>query len=208
MGIYSENCGPKKPVSRQREMRCVFCNAPTTLEQGTLIRAEDFRSLLKKGFAIHESDIKMLMDSGLSREQAVEMLRARNAAFQSDWLLCPECALRLASKTWDEESALELLIDNERAVREGEICADSPEYCDVCHQPFAGHRFMIDGQIEGTLQTLVQGQTMYEWGYMCAKCFAARGVGIRWGAGQLYQRTRADQWLLVAGFRPESDDDT
>ncbi len=204
MGIFSAFFGSKKPASTREAVTCDVCNAATTLEQGTRIKAEDFRGLLANGFGIDQTNIKMLTDSGMSRDQAIAMLGAQYATSQSDWLLCRTCATRAKAIPCHDDSALEPLIEKERAEREEQVCTDSPERCDLCHQSLAGHRFMIDGEISRSRQMPIPGaQTMGEWGYMCAKCFAARGVGIKWGTGQLYQRNSAGEWVLVAGFQPE-----
>lgn len=75
-------------------MNCDVCNAETTPEQGVRIEPEKFRRLLAKGFGVDETNIKMLTEAGLSREQAVAMLGRQYAISQSDWLLCAECAAR------------------------------------------------------------------------------------------------------------------
>ena len=73
-------------------MLCDVCSTPTTQEAGSLVSPEQFRLLLAKGWGVHESNIRMLMESGLSREQALAMLTQQHAASQSPWLLCPDCA--------------------------------------------------------------------------------------------------------------------
>jgi hypothetical protein len=71
---------------------CDVCNAATTLEAGVLVPAEHFRLLLSKGWGVHESNVGMLMESGVTRDQAVLTLATNYASLQSPWLLCPECA--------------------------------------------------------------------------------------------------------------------
>jgi hypothetical protein len=48
--------------------------------------------LLSKGWGVHESNVSMLMESGVTREQAVLTLTTHYGSLQSPWLLCPECA--------------------------------------------------------------------------------------------------------------------
>jgi hypothetical protein len=62
------------------------------------------------------------------------------------------------------------------------------ERCDLCEQPFADARFMIDAHLKEDIGACV-----------CAVCFAAHGIGLGLGKGQLYERTR-EGWLLVAGW--------
>jgi hypothetical protein len=47
--------------------------------------------LLSKGWGVHESNVRMLTDSGVTREQAVLTLTAHYRSLQSAWLLCLEC---------------------------------------------------------------------------------------------------------------------
>jgi hypothetical protein len=75
---------------------------------------------------------------------------------------------------------------------------DPPRYwqgdagsCDVCHG--SPGRFAVDGRLRGTL--------MFAW--LCARCFLARGEGIGWGIGQLYQRLTDGRWLMAGGFPPD-----
>jgi hypothetical protein len=104
------------------------------------------------------------------------------------------------------ESELERLIDLKRAEREGKVWTGSSEQCDLCNQSIAGHRFMIDGQTKSGSQTgIPSGQSMGPWAFMCTRCFATRGVEIKWGFGQLYQWNEAGLWSMVAGFRPDDE---
>lgn len=72
-------------------MECDVCNASTTAESGVTIPADKFRLLLSKGWGIHESNVRMLTDVGIPREQALALLKAQHAASQSPWFLCPTC---------------------------------------------------------------------------------------------------------------------
>jgi hypothetical protein len=73
-------------------MLCDVCNAPTVRENGILVSPERFRMLLAKGWGVHESNVKMMMQSGIPREQAIAMLTRQHASSNSAWLLCPKCA--------------------------------------------------------------------------------------------------------------------
>jgi hypothetical protein len=68
------------------------------------------------------------------------------------------------------------------------------ERCDVCKRPFADARFMIDAHLKENIGACV-----------CAVCFAAHGIGLGWGKGQLYERTQ-EGLLLVAGAPHEDTD--
>jgi len=109
----------------------------------------------------------------------------------------------------DPEAYLESLIDEARAQRallEGLVCQDAPESCDLCGQDMAQQRFLVDGEANGTPQTLVApGRMMGQWSYMCAGCFAVRGVGIGWGTGQLYEQRFPGLWVMAAGFPPPQE---
>ena len=50
------------------------------------------------------------------------------------------------------------------------------------------------------------GTSMGQWANMCAGCFQARGVGVVWGSGQLYERTPNGTWLMMAGFPPPKNE--
>jgi hypothetical protein len=47
---------------------------------------------MKQGFGIHETNIGMLTDAGMSREEAAAALTAQYSVSQSFWMLCPECS--------------------------------------------------------------------------------------------------------------------
>ena len=85
-----------------------------------------------------------------------------------------------------------------------QYCYDSPETCDLCGKSFLGAEFLVDGETKGTEQIQVPGgDSMGQWAYMCANCFASHGVAVGWGRGQLYQRRDDGSWLMVAGFPPD-----
>ena len=80
-------------MNRERtQLRCDVCDVPLSRGEGELITAEAFRYLLNNGFGILEEYIQELVSDGIPREEAVRMLRAMYAQYESDWLLCPKCA--------------------------------------------------------------------------------------------------------------------
>lgn len=80
-------------------MICDVCNETVPANQGTRIAPAEFLALLAKGFGIDETNIKMLTDAGMPREQAVAMLAKQYGTSQSDWLLCAGCASRARALT-------------------------------------------------------------------------------------------------------------
>jgi hypothetical protein len=109
--------------------------------------------------------------------------------------------------TTQAEILLEELIDLERANQEKQFSAESPARCDLCSKPFIAERFFVDGEVKGTPQVGVpDGTSMGQWANMCAGCFQARGVGVVWGSGQLYERKPNGTWLMMAGFPPPKND--
>lgn len=105
------------------------------------------------------------------------------------------------------EEQLERFVKRERSEQEQLICSDDPDICDLCESPLRGERFIVDGEVGiASSIPMTHGSSTGQWAYMCASCFADRGVGIGWGKGQLYERTTAGTWLLVAGF-PEQPSD-
>lgn len=99
---------------------------------------------------------------------------------------------------------LSIYIDMEKAKRDPQFNIDDPKICNLCSTPFATQEFLIDGEVKDTTQlSLGNGVTMGQWAYMCPECFQAKGVAIKWGKGQLYEKTMANKWLLVGGFPPD-----
>ena len=95
-------------------------------------------------------------------------------------------------------------IDLERSQKDPQFNFDSPEACDLCGTPFSTQEYLIDGEVNDTPQIPVEnGMGIGQWAYMCPECFQARGIAIRWGRGQLYQKTLENDWLLVGGFPPD-----
>ena len=75
-------------------MLCDVCNAKTTKEEVIYVVPSRFRELLKRGFGIDETNIRMLTDTGMSRDDAVAALTAQYLTSQSFWVLCSECTRR------------------------------------------------------------------------------------------------------------------
>lgn len=59
--------------------------------------------------------------------------------------------------------------------------------CDICGEPFAPMRFMIDAIFQGGVGANV-----------CALCFLQEGRGIGTGRGQVYEAS-AKGWRHIAG---------
>jgi len=79
-------------------MLCDVCNVKVPNGSGERVTAEMFSFLLDKGFGIHELNIRMLTDAGMSRQDAVETLKGQYRAYSSDWLLCTQCAAKAKAK--------------------------------------------------------------------------------------------------------------
>jgi len=60
-------------------------------EEGWRCPPDDFRVLLQLGFQPDEKTLRMIMDRGPAREEALKIWRAQCAQSETDWLLCPEC---------------------------------------------------------------------------------------------------------------------
>jgi hypothetical protein len=73
-------------------MICDVCNVPVAEDKVIRVSPERFRQLMKQGFGIHETNIGMLTDAGISREEAVAALTAQYSVSHSFWMLCPECS--------------------------------------------------------------------------------------------------------------------
>jgi len=79
-------------------MLCDVCNASLDQGQGEWVTADAFRYLLNNGFGIHESNIEMVVSAGVTRDEAIDILRRQYTASSSDWLLCGECAREATAK--------------------------------------------------------------------------------------------------------------
>jgi len=95
-------------------------------------------------------------------------------------------------------------IESEKSQKDPQFNLDNPEKCDLCGTSFISQDFLIDGEVKDTPQIFLEnGQSVGQWAYMCAECFKARGIDIKWGRGQLYEKTTSNEWLLVGGFPPD-----
>jgi hypothetical protein len=74
-------------------MLCDVCNV-TINETAPRIPADEFRTLLDRGFGINETNVQMVMRAGLSREQAIQKLTDMYRTSQSDWVLCDSCYIK------------------------------------------------------------------------------------------------------------------
>lgn len=74
--------------------------------------------------------------------------------------------------------------------------SDPPDSCDYCSKGMSESVFFVDGKVRDGIQ----------WANMCPDCFFVHGEAVRWGAGQLYQQVRPNEWLMVAGFPPDDSD--
>jgi hypothetical protein len=88
------------------------------------------------------------------------------------------------------------LVDEELAKQHNTYFINPPDKCDLCGLKISEDNFFIDGQLK----------RHSAWANMCADCFASEGLTIGWGTGQLYRRENGNNWLLVAGFPPQLDD--
>lgn len=87
------------------------------------------------------------------------------------------------------------LADHARAAKDPMYMTEV-EVCDICSATLTAQRLFVDGAI-------LTVDDVRGWAIMCPSCFFSHGKGIRWGAGQLYERTSDEGWLLVAGFPPD-----
>ncbi len=73
-------------------MRCDVCNASVGAGAGTKVSPAQFCRLLDLGFGIDPTNVEMLTSSGMTKSQAIAMLKQGYMASSSDWLLCTSCA--------------------------------------------------------------------------------------------------------------------
>lgn len=78
------------------DMLCDVCNVAIA-ETAPRIPADEFRALLDRGFGINETNLQMVMRSGLSREEAIQKLTDVYRTSQSDWVLCDSCFTKARS---------------------------------------------------------------------------------------------------------------
>ncbi|TVM00800.1 MAG: hypothetical protein CV087_12385 [Candidatus Brocadia sp. WS118] len=75
-------------------MLCDVCNTRISDGEEEHITPEVFSFLLDNGFGIHESNIRMLTETGIPRHDAEESLKRTYRQSSSDWLLCTQCVAR------------------------------------------------------------------------------------------------------------------
>lgn len=108
----------------------------------------------------------------------------------------PETIQSLLEDTTPAERQLLAKVDWNAASRFSEAFAARPGSCDECGVDLRGHRLYVDARYRGEIM----------WGNLCAECFALKGEGIGWGAGQLYVRLPDDRWILAAGGKNEDSE--
>jgi hypothetical protein len=91
MGLFKAIFGGVSTAPRKKV--CDICNTVLRPDQGSKIKANHFHFLLNNGFGIPDSNIAILTSSGMSPDQAINLLRKQYMASTSDWLLCPKCAV-------------------------------------------------------------------------------------------------------------------
>jgi len=77
-------------------MLCDVCNVRVDIAAPRL-SANEFRSLLDRGFGINETNVQMIMEAGVSRAEAIQKLIDTYRTSQSDWVLCDECFAKARS---------------------------------------------------------------------------------------------------------------
>lgn len=83
-------------------MLCDVCNTHISDGEGDRITPEAFSFLLDNGFGIHESNIRMLTETGISRHDAEETLKQTYRQSSSDWLLFTQCVAKAKAILADE----------------------------------------------------------------------------------------------------------
>ena len=66
-----------------------------------------------------------------------------------------------------------------------------PIDCGLCGSSLDAHDWFADG-----------ATATGAWAEMCPPCFWRDGQAVGWGVGQLYRRTDAGQWRVIAGGNP------
>ena len=74
---------------------CDVCNRPTSWELGTGYTADEFRTLVARGFEPDEALVRQAALRGVSRDFAIRQWKDDLVAHSTTgWLLCPSCAAR------------------------------------------------------------------------------------------------------------------
>lgn len=99
-----------------------------------------------------------------------------------------------SEKEMPDKNQFEEIIDIEDAKKRNIIIHNNIKYCDFCRKLMCEEQYLIDGATKHG-----------PWGWMCFECFSEKGIGIKFGIGQLYKKI-ANKWLLVAGYNTENND--
>ncbi|PIR01272.1 MAG: hypothetical protein COV66_02320 [Nitrospinae bacterium CG11_big_fil_rev_8_21_14_0_20_45_15] len=75
------------------DMICDVCNTVVSHNLGKIVSAKDFKTLMTQGFGIHKTNIEMLTSSGISQDEAINILKQQYATSTTDWFLCPQCEI-------------------------------------------------------------------------------------------------------------------
>ncbi|EGQ9318293.1 HNH endonuclease [Vibrio parahaemolyticus] len=103
----------------------------------------------------------------------------------------------VVGKKINKKTSLIEFEDLEKAIEQDTKYVNPPDCCDVCRASLENQTYFVDGAIKSSSA----------WAFLCEYCFEKDGVGIGWGLGQLFKKNKHNEWLLVGGFAPESDDD-
>jgi len=106
---------------------------------------------------------------------------------------------RIGGGICDGSSAVGQLkeVVDEAIANAGKEYISPPIDCDICTMPLSEELFISDGRLrENTV-----------WATMCADCTVYHGAGIGWDMGQLYRKSPAGTWILVAGSNPATEGD-
>jgi hypothetical protein len=79
---------------------CVVCNTSTTLKEGTIYSAREFRFIVSQGFEPENcamvADVVTRLGLEVSKSEYIKVWKNLISTSKSDWLLCPDCATRVA----------------------------------------------------------------------------------------------------------------
>jgi hypothetical protein len=79
---------------------CVVCDTSTNWEEGTIFSAREFRFIVSQGFEPENydmvADVVTRLGLKVSKSEYNKVWRNLIAKNRSDWLLCPDCAIKAA----------------------------------------------------------------------------------------------------------------
>ncbi|MCG3710367.1 hypothetical protein L5F64_02535 [Aliarcobacter butzleri] len=173
-------------VNTQHEIKEIIQNIePLNFDNGLIPEyIKHFKSRLKKLEAFDEME-------ALYEDLENNLKSSRQEVFR---FLDDEPDIFELEKEIPDKKQFEEMIDIADAKRRNIIISNDVEYCDFCGKIMSEELYLIDGKTK-------QGP----WAWMCTDCFNEKGIGIKWGTGQLYKKI-ANKWLLVAGYDAENDD--